>query len=81
MIKYLIGSIGSFIALVSIYFKGKSVANKQTESKRVKESNEILEEKIKKHKTNNEIQKQINEEVDTHNSKSSLVNSLLYTPK
>ena len=46
MIKYLLGSVfGGFIALISAYFKGKSVANKQTESERIKEKNEILEER------------------------------------
>tara|TARA_B110000261_G_C12893481_1_gene281385 strand:- start:400 stop:645 length:246 start_codon:yes stop_codon:yes gene_type:complete len=78
MIKYLLGSIGSFIALVSVYFKGKSVANKQTESERIKEKNEILEEKIIKHETNNKITKQINEEVDDYSDVDNLVDSLLY---
>ena len=78
MIKYLIGSIGSFIALVSIYFKGKSVANKQTESERIKENNEILEEKLIKHQTNNEIAKQINKEVDDYSDVDDLIDSLLY---
>jgi hypothetical protein len=77
MIKYLVGSIGSFIALVSIYFKGKSVANKQTKSDRIEENNDILENEIKKHKTNNDIQKRINEEVGSHNDVNDLVNSLL----
>ena len=78
MIKYLLGSIGSFIALVSVYFKGKSVANKQTESERIKEKNEILEEKIIKHETNNEITKQINKEVDDYSDVDNLVDSLLH---
>jgi len=78
MIKYLIGSIGSFIALVSIYFKGKSVANKQTESERIKENSEILEEKLIKHQTNNEIAKQINKEVDDYSDVDDLIDSLLY---
>ena len=78
MIKYLLGSIGSFIALVSVYFKGKSVANKQTESERIKERNEILEEKIIKHETNNKITKQINEEVDDYSDVDNLIDSLLY---
>lgn len=78
MIKYLIGSIGSFIALVSIYFKGKSVANKQTESERIKENSEILEEKLIKHQTNNEIAKQINKEVDDYSDVNDLIDSLLY---
>ena len=78
MIKYLLGSIGSFIALVSVYFKGKSVANKQTESERIKENSEILEEKLIKHQTNNEIAKQINKEVDDYSDVDNLVDSLLY---
>tara|TARA_R110000764_G_scaffold117358_1_gene204459 strand:+ start:3033 stop:3278 length:246 start_codon:yes stop_codon:yes gene_type:complete len=78
MIKYLLGSIGSFIALVSVYFKGKSVANKQTESERIKENSEILEEKLIKHKTNNEIAKQINKEVDDYSDVDNLVDSLLH---
>ena len=78
MIKYLLGSIGSFIALVSIYFKGKSVANKQTESERIKENSEILEEKLIKHQTNNEIAKQINKEVDDYSDVDDLIDSLLY---
>jgi len=78
MIKYLLGSIGSFIALVSIYFKGKSVANKQTESERIKENSEILEEKLIKHQTNNEIAKQINKEVDDYSDVNDLIDSLLY---
>ena len=78
MIKYLLGSIGSFIALISIYFKGKSVANKQTESERIKENSEILEEKLIKHQTNNEIAKQINKEVDDYSDVDDLIDSLLY---
>ena len=79
MIKYLLGSVfGGFIALISAYFKGKSVANKQTESERIKEKNEILEEKIIKHETNNKITKQINEEVDDYSDVDNLVDSLLY---
>ena len=78
MIKYLLGSIGSFIALVSVYFKGKSVANKQTESERIKENSEILEEKLIKHQTNNEIAKQINKEVDDYSDVNDLIDSLLY---
>jgi len=78
MIKYLLGSIGSFIALVSVYFKGKSVANKQTESERIKENSEILEEKLIKHQTNNEIAKQINKEVDDYSDVDDLIDSLLY---
>ena len=78
MIKYLLGSIGSFIALVSVYFKGKSVANKQTESERIKENSEILEEKLIKHQTNNEIAKQINKEVDDYSDVDDLIDSLLF---
>jgi|TARA_R110002167_G_scaffold171606_1_gene369641 hypothetical protein len=79
MIKYLLGSVfGGFIALISAYFKGKSVANKQTESERIKEKNEILEEKIIKHETNNKITKQINKEVDDYSDVDNLVDSLLY---
>jgi len=78
MIKYLLGSIGSFIALVSIYFKGKSVANKQTESERIKENSEILKGKLIKHRTNNEIAKQINKEVDDYSDVDDLIDSLLY---
>ena len=79
MIKYLLGSVfGGFIALISAYFKGKSVANKQTESERIKEKNEILEEKIIKHETNNKITKQINKEVDYYSDVDNLVDSLLH---
>lgn len=79
MIKYLLGSVfGGFIALISAYFKGKSVANKQTESERIKEKNEILEEKIIKHETNNKITKQINKEVDDYSDVDNLVDSLLH---
>ena len=78
MIKYLLGSIGSFIALVSVYFKGKSVANKQTESERIKENSEILKGKLIKHRTNNEIAKQINKEVDDYSDVDDLIDSLLY---
>ena len=79
MIKYLLGSVfGGFIALISAYFKGKSVANKQTESERIKEKNEILEEKIIKHETNNKITKQINKEVDDYSDVDNLFDSLLY---
>ena len=78
MIKYLLGSIGSFIALISIYFKGKSVANKQTESERIKENSEILKKKLIEHKTNNEIAKQINKEVDDYSDVDDLIDSLLY---
>jgi uncharacterized membrane protein len=78
MIKYLLGSIASFIALVSIYFKGKSVANKQTESERIKENSQILKEKLTKHKINNEIDKQINKEVDDYSNVNDLIDSLLH---
>ena len=79
MIKYLLGSVfGGFIALIGAYFKGKSVANKQTESERIKENNEILEEKIIKHETNNKITKQINKEVDDCSDVNDLIDSLLY---
>lgn len=79
MIKYLLGSVfGGFIALISAYFKGKSVANKQTESERIKEKNEILEKEIIKHETNNKITKQINKEVDDYSDVDNLVDSLLH---
>ena len=79
MIKYLLGSVfGGFIALISAYFKGKSVANKQTESERIKENNEILKKIIIKHETNNKITKQINKEVDDCFDVNDLVDSLLY---
>jgi hypothetical protein len=79
MIKYLLGSVfGGFIALISAYFKGKSVANKQTESERIKEKNEILKEKIIKHERNNKITKQINKEVDDYSDVDNLIDSLLY---
>jgi hypothetical protein len=79
MIKYLLGSVfGGFIALISAYFKGKSVANKQTESERIKENNEILREKLIEHETNNKIDKQINKEVDDYSDVDDLIDSLLY---
>ena len=79
MIKYLLGSVfGGFIALISAYFKGKSVANKQTESERIKEKNEILKKEIIKHETNNKITKQINKEVDDYSDVDNLVDSLLH---
>jgi hypothetical protein len=79
MIKYLLGSVfGGFIALISAYFKGKSVANKQTESERIKENNEILKKKLIQHQTNNEIDKQINKEVDDYANVNDLVDSLLH---
>ena len=79
MIKYLLGSVfGGFIALISAYFKGKSVANKQTESERIKENNEILKKKLIQHQTNNEIDKQINKEVDDYANVNDLIDSLLH---
>ena len=63
MIKYLIGSIGSFIALVSIYFKGKSVVKEQV---RVKE----LEKEIDNQNEVKKIKKRVNKsKSDSRNTK------------
>jgi hypothetical protein len=53
--KYILGIVSSIIALISVYFKGKSVANKKNYLDKIEEKNIILETKIKEHNENKKI--------------------------
>jgi len=53
--KYILGIVSSIIALISVYFKGKSVANKKNYLDKIEKKNIILETKIKEHNENKKI--------------------------
>jgi len=61
--KYILGIVSGIIALISVYFKGKSVANKKNYLDRIEENNIILETEIKEHNENKKISNDIKKSI------------------